>query len=714
MLVRYKGFNYLRHDDGVSMFENGLELSGGFARNSGKDHCILDFTKYTFPDEAYSLFLESLSVILEVHGDAGVLEEIGVRVLADLDRALRDARVSRGDSLARRLYDIPHLMEGYRRKVLASYYTDQIGVKVISTLAKNYVLESGLKDVVVVDPFMGSGVLLAGFIREFGCEKIKRVIGFEKDPLSCIVGYALLLRLCGKGKVEVRCGDTFKIVQLQPTLTSTATSYKSYAHLILTNSPFTRWELLNVEYKRFLEDKFASSGYSRYITRGQLNLQTLSLFLADYMLKDGGLLASVLPASTFYTIYGEGVKKLLRENYHVLALIQKRGEPSFSVGSGFKEVILVASKSRRVGETAFITLDNGVEPTRLEYSLGRVRAPETHYVDLHRITGILDFNWLALFKIEALRQFIDMLSTLLTAKKLLPFAEALGKKSIVRGVEMYGPDFFLIPNRFWHVLDVRENYLVVSNGVETLELPKGYLIPALRRPGLYMDAILVKPDHYLVSIPPAGLGELPGDVRVYIEWGLRSGAASVAVRAFGERWYSHVYRQVASKRPFATLFLPDKIDARFRNRGVFAVAPEIPVSATKNFYLVLDRQCSPLLTLWFNSGLFILLLLHAGRMISRTWTRFLEDDYLKLPIPNPTICREYEGEAGNMIREISSTRLPPLSLQISNPYRRKLDEFIFDVLGAQGTNVDYVHDLLAKTLEELKTHERRATYGETS
>jgi len=239
----------------------------------------------------------------------------------------------------------------------------------------------------------------------------------------------------------------------------------------------------------------------------------------------------------------------------------------------------------------------------------------------------------------------------------------------------------------------------VSNGVETLELPKGYLIPALRRPGLYTDAILVKPDHYLISIPSVGLGELPGDVRVYIEWGLRSGAASVAVRAFGERWYSHVYRQVASKKPFATLFLPDKIDARFRNRGVFAVATDVPVSATKNFYLVLDRQCSPFLTLWFNSSLFILLLLHAGRVISETWTRFLEDDYLKLPIPNPTICREYEGEAGNMIREAYSTRLPPLSLQISNPYRRKLDEFIFDVLGAQGTNVDYVHDLLAKTLE---------------
>jgi len=67
-----------------------------------------------------------------------------------------------------------------------------------------------------------------------------------------------------------------------------------------------------------------------------------------------------------------------------------------------------------------------------------------------------------------------------------------------------------------------------------------------------------------------------------------------------------------------------------------------------------------------------------------------------------------------MIREISSTWLPPLSQQIGNPYRRKLDEFIFDVLEAKGANVDYIHELLSKTLEELKTHKRRATYSETS
>jgi hypothetical protein len=696
-----KSFDYLDHVGEAGMFKSGLRFREGYVKDQGEDRCVLDFTKYVSPGEAYSLFVESLSAVLEVGGDTSVFEEIGVRVLFDLDKALKDARAPRRGSLVHRLYDIPNFMEESRRKVLAAYYTDHIGVRVVSTLAKAYLLESGFEDIVVVDPFMGSGALLAGFIKEFGCENVRRVIGFEKDPLACILGYAQLLRLCGLDRVEVRCGDTFKIVQIQPALTGAVKSYGSYACLILTNPPFTRWELLDAGYRRFLWGKFTGSRYSRYITRGQLNLQTLSIFLADYMLMEGGLLASVLPASTFYTIYGEGVKKLLRENYDVLALIQKRGKSSFSVGSGFKEIILVASKSRRGGETALITLDSGVEASKLGYSLGRVRAPGTHYVDLRSIPAMLDFNWLALFKIGALKSFIDMLSTSLSTRMLLTFADAFGEKSIVRGVEMYGPDFFLIPNRFWRVLDVGEDFVVVGRGDKALELPREYLIPALRKPGLYRDNILVKPDHYLVIIPPLGLGELPDDVRRYVEWGLKSGAASIAVRAFGRGWYSHVYRQVASKKPFATLFLPDKVDARFRSRGVFAVATEALASATKNFYLVLDKPCSPLLTLWFNSSLFIILLLHTGRMISESWTRFLEDDYLKLPTPNPSICREYGEEAENLVKEISSTGLPPLLLQIGNPHRRKLDEFILSVLGAQRADIDYINGLLANTLEGL-------------
>ncbi|WP_434731611.1 hypothetical protein WLZ34_01535 [Thermogladius sp. KZ2Tp1] len=661
---------------------------------------MLDLSRYTSPGEAYRLLVESLSVILEVHGDARVLEELGVKALVDLDKAVRDAAALKGGSTPRGLYEVSNLIEGRRRKVLAAYYTDPLGVRVISALAKSYALDSGFEDVVVADPFMGSGVLLAGFIKEFGCEKVGRVIGFEKDPLACLVGYAALLRLCGRGKVEVKCGDTFEIVRLQPTLAGSTASYKSCAHLILTNPPFTRWELLDSKYRRLLESRFTATHYSKYIARRQLNLQTLSLFTADYMLRKGGLLAAVLPASTFYTIYGEGVKKLLRENYRILALIQKRGESSFSLGSGFKEVVLVASKSREGrGETAFVTLDSGLEPS-LAYSSGWVRAPGAEYVDLHSVPPILDFNWLSLFNLGALKPLVSALSTLTSAGRLLPLAEAIGEDGVIRGVEMYGPDFFLVPNKYWRVAGVSGDSIAISGGGEVLELPREYAVKSLRKPGLYTDRILVDPDHYLVSIPPVSVEELPSGVRRYVAWGLKSGAAAAAVRAFGEKWYSHVYRQVESKKPFAKLFLPDKVDARFRNRGVFAVASEAPASATKDFYLVLDEQCSPLLTLWFNSSLFISLLLYAGRAISEAWTRFLEEDYLRLPAPSPGTCREYREESEKLIREISAARLPPLPLQLDDPRRRRLDEFILDTLGVQGVGVDYLHELLAKPLKE--------------
>ncbi|EHP83877.1 hypothetical protein MetfoDRAFT_1841 [Methanotorris formicicus Mc-S-70] len=71
------------------------------------------------------------------------------------------------------------------------------------------------------------------------------------------------------------------------------------------------------------------------------------MFLIDCLLKDKGLVISVLPSSTFYTNSGNGYKHLLKKNYEIYAILENNGS-SFSVDSGFKEIMLIAKKTQKI------------------------------------------------------------------------------------------------------------------------------------------------------------------------------------------------------------------------------------------------------------------------------------------------------------------------------------------------------------------------------
>ncbi|HWQ17705.1 MAG TPA: N-6 DNA methylase, partial [Sulfolobales archaeon] len=536
---------------------------------------------------------------------------------------------------------------------------------------------------VIADPFMGSGSLLRGVVKRVGMDNIARIWGMEFDHVACVFGYASLLDAVDNDiDVRVVCGDSFRNVW------GSGAQIKDgwEADVIVTNPPFTRWESLEKSYREYLLRLVRSSGYSKYIVRNQVSLQAISLFLIDSILRERGLLLSIIPASTFYTIYGRGVKAMLREKYRVLGLF--RGwEPSFSLDSGFIELVIAAIKGER-GETAFVTLsDNCVESIGLSGSVVRGGCVSS-YTDLGRGSGVLDMNWLLYFEESNLRPLLRVIEDLLEKGVLLSMRGAYGKDLIMRGIEIYGPNFFTIPNRFWRIADRGGDTIVIEkiDSGEQLSIPRDYLVEALRRPGLYVDRILVEdPEYYMVSIPPKDPKKLPQDVRKYIEWGSRSRVATSARRAFGSRWYSHVNRQIASKNPFGKLFLPDKVDIRLKNRGVFAIASTRPISATKNFYiLVLSDRLAPLLTLWFNSSIFLALLIYGGRRIGETWTRLLIEDYLELPVPSPRVCEDHYEEAEDLLRSIGREPLPPIPSQIGGKQRISIDTLVFEALGVKG------------------------------
>ncbi|MEM4970331.1 MAG: hypothetical protein QXE01_03665 [Sulfolobales archaeon] len=679
-------------------------------------------------NKAYRILVDSLAYIISaigfkptVEGVMEILGRIGISVDGSIAQGMvRDIEERLGkvsyETMKLYQYEVPRLLSSEARKRLAAYYTGPLGAEIMGVLTSEFIKKTGRNNVVIADPFMGTAVTLTEAIRSVGVHRIKLVWGVEKHPLACVVAYASLLGVCGgiDNIINIKCGDSFEIIWGgAATLDRFFRGSSVYsADVILTNPPFTRWEELGEGYREFLRGAVASTGYIRYINRMQVNLQALSLFLIDTVLREGGLLVAVLPASTFYTIYGQGVKTLLRERYSVAALIQ-RTSPTFSIDSGFKEVILVAIKGQgRRGRTAFITIEDG-KPLNISALAGHILGVGPGYgvhgyrvslVDLYGLPHILDMNWLLLFEEGRVRELIvDVILSGLKEGTLVLWKDILGGQSIVRGVEMYGPDFFLLPNRYWVIGKGYRDRVVIRNVYtgEELEIYKEYLLPSLRRPGLYVNKIVVEPDHYLVSIPPRDPGSLPKDILRYIEWGVKAATATPAIRSFGRYWYAHIYRQVQSKKPFGHLFLPDKVDAAFRDRGVFAFTSLEKTTATKNFYIMVDSvQHAPILALWFNSSLFLLLLIYGSRKISETWTRFLENDYLNMPIPNPRIAGNHLERASALINSLKDFTFPPLKYQLYKDYRREIDELVAEILGLRDSKgfVERLHSFLAEIL----------------
>lgn len=647
-----------------------------------------------FSKESFQILVASLKTILEYADDLRSLAYWNAPVLPNLSKLdsneikFLESEMRKTDlSIKECQVRVQKLIPQEKRKRFAAYYTVEQGTKLMALVVKEFLRSRGGK-IVLADPFLGSGSTLTATIEEIGAENIQKVWGIEPLPLPALVAYASLLHLM-KGRrdaVTVVVGDAFKEI---PKISSPfARSELLKADVILTNPPFTRWKYLEKEYREFLLSLIEKLGYKKYITRGEVSLQILSMFLCDYILNNNGLLVSVLPASTFYTIYGRGYKSLLREKYGVYAIVESKSRASFSEDSGFKEVIIVAVKGSSRRSTVFIEMNNNVEEVA-SIIMNEHAKPNMTIVDINKLPKFLDINWLALFRESELRDSIISLFEQGLKKRTLGYwDETLGKNSIIRGVEMYGPEFFFIPNKYWKIVEEKSNFVRIQNRNKELVIDKRFLVKTLRKPSLYSHKILADIDTYMLSIPPIETSELPADLQEYIRWGVNSGTAKPAINAYGKYWFSHVYKQMVTKKPFGQVFIPDKVDLLFKNRGVFANYTKEKVAASKNFYIIKGNNeiLAKLLVGWFNSTIFISLLVLLGRRISETWTRFLENDYLELPVINLNTVNESKEIASEIVENVNrilDKPLPSLWEQLNKEYRYRLDLAIAKFIGIQ-------------------------------
>jgi hypothetical protein len=662
-------------------------------------------------EESFQILVASLKTILKYAGDIESLMEWDAPVITNFNKLnsdeikfikyeLQKTNLSIRECQTR----VQKIVPQEKRKKFAVYYTIKQGTNLMASIVEEY-LSSRDGKIVLADPFLGSGSTLTTTIERVGAERIEKVWGIEPLPLPALVAYASLIHSMNgkKDAITVIVGDAFEEI---PKVSSPFMQSKlSKADIILTNPPFTRWKYLERNYRENILSVAERLGYKKYITRREVSLQTLSMFLCDHILNSGGLLISVLPASTFYTIYGKGYKSLLRERYDIIAMIECRSRASFSEDSGFKEIIIVAIKGSNKRPTAIIGLDNNIEEVAKDITSSNIMHHDI--VDLHSLPRFLDINWLALFEENRVRDLIiDIFNQGLKNGTLGYWSEILGKDSIVRGVEIYGPEFFFIPNRYWNIIEEQDNFIKMRGKDRELIINRDFLVRTLRKPSLYSHKIEADVRTFMLSIPQVEIEDLPHDLREYIRWGSDSGTAKPAMDAYGRFWYSHVHRQIKTKEPFGHVFIPDKVDLLFKNRGVFANYTKERVAASKNFYIVKDEDeaRTKILIGWLSSTIFISVLVLLGRKISETWTRFLENDYLELPVINLNKEDETMSEVIGKVDRILTKHLPPLWEQLGEEYRYELDLAIARFIGLENPErvVENLYQLLNNRLYKIQ------------
>ena len=280
------------------------------------------------------------------------------------------------------------------RKAVAAFYTNNEAAEILAQLAIDK------PDAKVMDLAVGSGTLLVAAYRRKRelLQKVKGTIeledhkrfleqdltGIDIMPFAAhlaVVHLSLQALLYGTEKVRVAVWDStelkpgqtipaiwteLKAAYRRPTLDIFAKgglTEEAYVtkgtvtmqgvggekipleqvDLVIMNPPFTRQERLPPDYKIALEKRL--SGYETYL-HGQLGLYGHFIFLADRFVKDGGKIAFVLPATVLRVKSAKGVRKLLTERYCIEHIITAWERAAFSEGAQFREILLVAKKTK--------------------------------------------------------------------------------------------------------------------------------------------------------------------------------------------------------------------------------------------------------------------------------------------------------------------------------------------------------------------------------
>ncbi|PWI47697.1 hypothetical protein CEE45_10550 [Candidatus Heimdallarchaeota archaeon B3_Heim] len=576
---------------------------------------------------------------------------------------------------------VQNALERNYRKKLAANYTTLPSARIICS---NLTEKSFTK---IIDPFCGSGRLISAYLEEKNMSMNFPSLIWINDlvPSAVVIAYSRILIKLQKHNLDpsiliATIGDAFR--RLPTRLRSNSLPFDNDFDLVLMNPPFTRTHRIDDSQRKVLVPLIQK--YIKYLI-GQPGLHIYSILLADQILKHGGTLSAILPVSTFLSNYSKGIQNYLMSKYEIDSILTSDEIKSFSEGSDFKELILVATKrtsDNHYGIKFSLICGNSIKN---QQNISSTRL-------IHSKHLLNEWNWMRYFHSE---NILDLRQKLLKTNKIRS-GEELDLK-IVRGVEMYGPGFFFLPNKIWtQIVKKNEGYELISRE-EKLILPEKYLVSALRKQSNYQGYITPTIADYALSVSEP-LNQLTSPVKTYIR--KTQDYANPARKKFKTRWINHLEDQLTTKKPWGYLFFVDKFGLTSATNNVLFLDEK--KTASKNFFVLTDKNHhqSKFLGAWLNSSFYFLLFINSRREISGSYGRLQIIDYMREKIfLDISQCSsndiKYILEAFDILRSEKVKALPD---QIYESKRENLDIAIARALGFSETEIPLLIELLYETL----------------
>ena len=638
-------------------------------------HQLEEFTnKYPQANDLWKF----LNVIFNSLNDESALDSILLIEIPELREALMNYTLG---------ILLQKLLTSNDRKRLAVNYTSKNAARIlIRILGKNEYNS-------IIDPFCGSGRLISAYLENLDLgSHYPRIRIHDLMPSAVLVAYCRLILILSENNqditlLHVSIGDAFT------TFLSQESSEELENHdLVLMNPPFTRTHRISRIQKESLLE--VEQYYGKYLS-GQVGLHIYAVFLADLLMRENGLLGAILPAATILSQYSRGVHEFFLKKYQLKTIASSEDEKSYSEDSNLREIMLIAKKKST-------KLEEPIEFLRLASQSRSNRQILSSIVISNKILA-KEWNWTIFLRDPELQKICNILlqSGFIKNGNFLNL-------DIVRGVEMYGPDFFFIPNRLWKIASTKNDEIILKYDRSTIEIPKKFLVQSLRKPGYYNQFITPEVSDYALSIPNSERSRMW--LKLYLD--VSEQHASPAKRKFGQDWINHIHNQIETKKPWGNLFFIDKFG--ITSTSVMAHFLDTRLICTKNFYVL--RNCLPiqakLYAAWLNSTLFIILFMLYRREIGGSYGRLQIIDYKREPL-----FLDFSNFASSIKKQIikyfdlmRGLKLPPMPEQLQCPQRRALDLAFIQGLQLPRITEEYLQVSIYPLLEKIFTNLKRRDF----